>query len=99
MLNSASTHHESLSGEHIAFLRRVTEDDRFRTALETDPQATMAEYGIQVELGQIPSKVRIPAAESILDILVDVEDDGQTDSDRIGDSDEVVWFGFLGSRS
>ncbi len=76
MLSSASTDHDSLSrGDHSAFLRRAAHDPRFRASLEADAQAALAEYGLSVDPEQIPTRVTIPSAESMLDILIDVEDD------------------------
>lgn len=76
MLSPASTAHDSLSrGDHRAFLHRAAHDPRFRASLETDAQAALAEYGLNVDSEQIPIQVKIPSAESILDTLIDVEED------------------------
>ncbi len=69
MASLTSTHSDSLSRDHDAFLHRVASDPRFRTALEADPQAALAECGLHVDPEQVPSKVTIPSAESILDVL------------------------------
>ncbi len=92
MLSQASTSQNYSSvGGHMAFLRRVTEDDRFRAALEADPQAALAEFGLSVEAGQVPSKVSIPTAEGILDVLAD---DESSDPDSVRDQ---FWMGFIPS--
>ncbi len=92
MLSPVSTSRENFSREgQVAFLRRVTEDDSFRSALEADPRATLAMYGLHVDSEQIPSKVRLPNQNGILDALIEVEDE---DEDRIRDT---IWWGFAGS--
>ncbi len=93
MLSTVSTRHPSLSpGDDLAFLHRAAHDPRFRASLETNPRAALAEYGLSVEADQIPSKVTPPSAESILDVLVDVESD---DQDRR--SNRLPWAPWLGS--
>ncbi len=94
MLNPTSTSHENISGGgQMAFLRRLTQDDRFRATLEADPQASLAEYGLNVDPGQLPSKVTLPKAESILGILNDTDDVGGDGHD----DDLFSWFGYIGS--
>ncbi len=89
MLSPASTTSDSFSRGHGAFLHRAAHDPLFRTALEADPQAALAEFGLSVDPEQIPSSVSIPNAHSILDVLVDVEDD--KDDDRT----HWPWFGLF----
>ncbi len=92
MLSPASTHHDKLSrGHYHAFLHRAAHDPGFLTALEADPQAALAEFGLSVDRAQIPDRVTPPSEESILDILIDVEDDDGDRRSRVG------WFGFLTS--
>ena len=92
MMNQASTSQSSNSaGGQAAFLRRVTADDRFRAQLEADPQAALAAFGLHVDSEQLPSEVNVPSAESILDILIDVESDG-SDVDRL---ERPRWEGFF----
>ncbi len=82
MLSPASTDHDSLSrGDHSAFLRRVAHDPGFRASLETDAQAALAGYGLNVDPAQIPARVTIPSAESILDILIDEDADPERKPD------------------
>lgn len=92
MLNPASTDHKTAPAGHVAFLRRVTTDEQFRLALEADPEAAFAEYGLHVDSEQLPSEVRIPSAESILDALIDAEDEDDSSRTR-----KPVWWGFLSS--
>ena len=92
MLNQTSTSQNNHSARgQMAFLRRVTEDDRFRSALEADAQAALAEFGLSVDSEQIPSKVEIPSPESVLDVLIDAED-SDPESAR-----EAFWYGFIAS--
>ena len=88
MLSPVSTSYESTGEGHLAFLR-ATQDDRFRAALEADPQAALAEYGLSVDPDEIPSNVTLPNAESILDTLIDIDDES---ADRM----RKPWFGFFG---
>ncbi len=75
MLSPASTIDDSVSSGHGAFLHRAAHDPQFRAALEANPQAALAEFGMNVDPEQIPSQVTIPSAERILDMLIDVEED------------------------
>lgn len=92
MMSPANESHDVTNG-HLAFLHRVLEDDRFRAALEADPQAALARIGLSVDSGQIPSTVTLPDAESILDVLIDVESDDDPDSG----TGKPMWQGFFGS--
>ena len=88
MLSPSSTHGDSLPCGHHAFLRRAAHDPQFLDALQTDPQAALAEYGLSVDPEQIPDRVAPPSSERILDVLIDVEDEDK--KRRL-----PVWFGFL----
>ncbi len=89
MLSPTSTADDRLSrGQYHAFLHRAAHDPRFLDALEADPQATLAECGLSVDPGEIPERVTPPSPESILDVLIDVEEEEQKRR-------EPVWFGFL----
>ncbi len=91
MLSPASIHHDELSrGHYRAFLHRAAHDPGFLAALEADPQAALAEYDLSVDPEQIPSKVTPPSEESLLDVLIDVEDDEKQRVNR-------WWFGFISS--
>ncbi len=89
MKQSTRTSHDSGEG-HLAFMRRVTQDDRFRAALEADPRAALAEYGLNVDSKQIPSKVTVPTEESIQGVMSSIEDET---ADKIL---EPKWVGFIG---
>lgn len=90
MLNPASTHYDRLpSGGQLAFLRRVARDEDFRAALEADPGAALAEYGLEVDAKDVPRNVRLPKEEAILDILIYSGDDQSRQ--------DTGWFGLLGS--
>ncbi len=91
MLSPANTHHDRISSGHYAFLRRAAHDPRFLAALEADPQAALAKYGLSVDPDEIPTRVTPPSAEHILDILIDVEDEPEDRKIR------ERWFGFLNS--
>ncbi len=89
MLSPTSTPDDRLSrGHYHAFLHRAAHDPRFLDALEADPQAALAEFGLSVDSAEIPERVTPPNAERILDVLIDVEDDQRRDP-------ELKWFGFL----
>ncbi len=88
MLSSASTSYETPSDGHLAFLTRVAHDPEFRAALEADPRAALASFGLSVGSEDIPSTVTLPSAENILDVLIDTEDQDQ--------GVHKSWFGFLG---
>jgi hypothetical protein len=77
----------------MAFLRRVTEDDRFRATLEADPQAALAQFGLSVEADQIPSEVTIPNLESISDVLMSSQDQ----EDETDQSGLMPWMGLIAS--
>ncbi len=72
MLSSASTNQENPSA---AFLHRAAHDPEFRAALEANPRAALTDCGLSAGTEQIPSMVTLPSAESILDVLIDVEED------------------------
>ena len=91
MLNPASTSSETPGNGHLAFLSRAAHDPEFRAALEAKPEAIFADYGLDIGSSEIPSMVALPSAESILDILIDVEED----EDGFG-KDQISWYGFLG---
>ena len=95
MLSPASIDRDSSYGsEHYAFLQRAAHDSQFRAALEENPRAALAEFGLHLDPEQIPSQVTLPNAANILDVLIDVED---PDTDRSGPPDRFMWYGFLGT--
>ncbi len=94
MLSPASNQDMSSRGHYRAFLHRAAHDPRFLDALEADPQAALAEFGLSVDSEQIPARVTPPSAESILDVLIDVEAE-----DKRREPTDIKWFGFLTSAS
>ncbi len=90
MLDSTSTKQPSNSGQ-LAFLRRVSEDDRFRAELVSDPQAALAQFGLQVDPAQIPESVCIPQQAALQDLFDDLEG-SETDA-----APQEKWRGFFGS--
>ncbi len=92
MLSPANTTYETATGgEHLAFLRRAAHDSDFRAALEADPRAALAGYGLSVNAEQLPSRVTLPSGESVLDALIDVEEDPEDNSTHF------MWAAFFGS--
>ncbi len=90
MLNPTKGSPEN-GNRHLAFLNRAAHDPEFRAALEADPEAVCADYGLSVGSDGIPSIVALPSPESILDILIEAE---ETEEDnRV---DRIIWHGFLG---
>ena len=90
MLSQTISKDLSSSGQ-MAFLRRITQDDGFRSALEADPQAALAEYGLHVDPNEIPSEVTLPNRPEILGRLSCFENSGDDESMQ-----QMKWFGFLG---
>ncbi len=87
MMSPANATDDTSQG-HGAFLHRAAHDPLFRTALETDPQAALAEYGLSVDPEQIPSQVTLPETASLLN-LVSTED--SSDPNDPDDIDRIPW--------
>ena len=88
MLSPANTNLSTVpSGGQLAFLRRIAEDDQFRAEVEADPQAKLAEFGLQIDRGHLPAQVTLPETEAL------------TSSPVLAGSVwpfSQRWFGFLG---
>ncbi len=91
MLSPASNQDMSSRGHYRAFLHRAAHDPHFLDALEADPQAALAEFGLNVDPEQIPSRVTPPSCESILDVLIDAEEDPER-------RPPFKWMGFFPSH-
>lgn len=90
MLSAASTSHSSFSGSgQAAFLRRLAVDDNFRTELQVDPQAALAEYGLDVDTAQLPRTVVLPKEEALK---------GAVEGMKCSwiPNDDLNWYGFFG---
>ncbi len=94
MMSPANATDDSPSQGHGAFLHRAAHDPLFRTALETDPQAALAEYGLSVDPEQIPSQVTLPGLESLRHF---VSPEDAKDPDDPDDIDLVPWLWVVGS--
>ncbi len=91
MTTLSSSQSDSFSNEgQLAFLSRVAHDDRFRAELEADPQAALAQYGLDVDPSQIPSEVTLPSEEAIEGYL-------SYRADSLLDMLSRYWVGFIGN--
>ena len=76
MMSPVSIDHSSSSNPaHLAFLRRMAEDVEFRTELEADPRAALAEMGLSVAADDIPGHVALPSRETVQMYLKEVDED------------------------
>ncbi len=80
------------SGGQIAFLRRMTHDDEFRSTLEADPQKALAEYGLHIDPQELPAVVSLPSKPAIQASLSCLENSGDDESELF----RAMWMGFLG---
>lgn len=51
----------------LALLQGLAEDDALRERMETDPVATLAEFGFEVDRSIAPPRVALPSKEHIRD--------------------------------
>ena len=88
MLSPANTSPDALPSDgQLAFLRRITHDDLFRSVLEADPHRALAEYGLHLDPQAIPSRVELPSKRTLCDYL---EESGEDGSDFL-----MPWMGFI----
>ena len=90
MLSREITQYDTPASGQIAFLRRVTQDDQFRTRLEADPQSALAEYGLEIGARNLPAQVTLPRRDAMLEAIGDLAEDQDRDP-------RTRWIGFLGT--
>ena len=69
LLPSTTVSDQPRSQIPLSFLRRLATDSLLREELTADPTTVLAQSGIQVAGGQIPSQVRLPSAEALKQVL------------------------------
>ncbi|MEM7585912.1 MAG: NHLP-related RiPP peptide [Acidobacteriota bacterium] len=87
---STSPSTSTLNGGQLALLNRVAYDDAFRAELEANPQAALAQLGLDVDPSVIPDKVTLPSEEAMASHLSCDEADSWYNKLR-------HWIGFLGN--
>ena len=53
----------------VDLLRALAEDDAFRARAEADPVAAFAEFGVEVDAGDVPAYVTLPSREDAAALL------------------------------
>ena len=80
MLSEASRTRSSQAP--VSFLREVASDDGLRVALESDPVATLGEWGLQVAADQIPEEITLPSTAALKQALVECQATGDSSDER-----------------
>ena len=60
------------SSDSLALLRRIAQDDQFRAKLESNPQAALATYGVEIDPSSVPQKVTLPGKAATRESLEDL---------------------------
>lgn len=70
MMSLASHNSPSANEGQLAFLQRIASDDQFRAAVEADPQAKLAEFGLHIDREDLPEQVSLPGKKALRDSAV-----------------------------
>lgn len=74
----------SLDTSSATFLAQLASDANLRAAVKSDPVATLAQFGIDVDPADVPSTVELPSAEETRSYLA------------VGT--DLVWRPFIGTE-
>lgn len=61
----------------MGLLRRLADDDAFRTEVENDPVAALAQHGVHLDPSYLPTQVTLPSQAALHSFLEETpEEDG-----------------------
>lgn len=76
---------------HQALLARLASDDAFRARLASDPVATLAAAGLDIDATDLPSTVALPGKDELRALLA-ASADPAVEEEAMGPK----WFGLVG---